>query len=116
VNVALYMDEQVPSAITEGLKRRGIDVMTVQADGWDGSDDTVILERATKLGRVLFTRDEDFLAISADLQRCGHHFAGVIYAHQLRVSIGRCITDLELIATVGTSEDFSDQVVHLPFP
>jgi hypothetical protein len=109
------MDEHVPSAIAEGLTRRGVDVTTVQADGMDGNDDEVILERARVLGRVVFTRDEDFLALAANSQKGGRHFAGVAYAHQLRVSVGRCITDLELIASAGTPEDFSDQVVHLPF-
>lgn len=115
MSVALYMDEHIPSAITEGLKRRGVDVITVQADGMEGSDDAVVLERATTLRRIVFTRDEDFLAIAADLQRRGRHFAGVVYAHQLRESVGRCVADLELIAVAGIPEDFSDQVVHLPF-
>lgn len=61
VSVGLYMDEHVPSAITEGLRRRGVDVITVQDDGMDGSDDDVILDCTTWLGRVIFTRDQDFL-------------------------------------------------------
>ena len=32
VSLKLYMDEHVPTAITEGLRQRGIDVFTVQED------------------------------------------------------------------------------------
>ena len=32
-------------------------------------------------------------------------FAGVIYAHQLHVTIGHCIRDLELLAVAGEPED-----------
>jgi hypothetical protein len=33
-------------------------------------------------------------------------FYGVIYAHQLQVSIGACVRDLELIAQVGEPEEW----------
>lgn len=38
----------------------------------------------------------------------------VIYAHQLRVSIGGAVHDLELIAKVGEPEDFVESVHFLP--
>jgi len=31
-----------------------------------------------------------------------------VYAHQLYVTVGRCINDLELIAKVGTHEDLAN--------
>lgn len=33
MTLAFYMDENVPKAITEGLRLLGIDVLTVQEDG-----------------------------------------------------------------------------------
>ncbi len=33
MSLSLYMDENVPIAITEGLRMRGVDVLTVQEDG-----------------------------------------------------------------------------------
>jgi len=44
----------------------------------------------------------------------GEAFAGVIYAHQLSVSIGRCVEDLELVAKIGNSEEFFNCVQFLP--
>ena len=70
--------------------------------------------RATRLGRTIFTQDEDFLAEATSRQRHGEPFAGVIYAHQLRVSIGQCVQDLELIAKCLEPEDFIGRVQHLP--
>lgn len=39
---------------------------------------------------------------------------GIIYAHQLRVSIGTCVDDLEIIAEVGEPEDLVNGVRYLP--
>ena len=47
-------------------------------------------------------------------QREGIPFHGVIYAHQLRVSIGTCVHDLEIIAKAGEPEDLSNGVQFLP--
>ena len=67
--------------------------MTVQADGAAELDDPDLLDRATSLGRVLFSQDEDLLAEATRRQRGGIPFAGVVYAHQLFVTIGRCINN-----------------------
>jgi hypothetical protein len=114
VSVALYMDEHVPFSITDGLRTRGADVLTAQEDGMDERLDEELLVRAMALGRVIFTRDRDFLAIAADWQRTGRHFAGVIYAHQMRVSIGECLRDLEIITYAGEPPDHADRVTYLP--
>ena len=58
--LAFYSDVHVPAAITEGLRRRGIDVMTSQQDGTRRVEDLGLVQRATQLGRVLVTQDEDF--------------------------------------------------------
>jgi hypothetical protein len=58
------MDHHVPAAITEGLRGRAVDVVTAKEDGSDRLDDDQLLERAGKLGRVLFSQDEDLLAIT----------------------------------------------------
>ncbi|MDI6770674.1 MAG: DUF5615 family PIN-like protein [Anaerolineales bacterium] len=108
------MDQHVPRAITVGLRSRGVDVVTAYEDGASKLDDTVLLDRASELGRILFTRDDDLLAVAARRQREGVPFRGVIYAHQLRASIGACIHDLEIIAKAGEPEDLIDRVKYLP--
>lgn len=61
MSVALYMDVHVPAAVTRQLMRRGVDVLTAQADGTARMPDDALLDRAGSLNRVLFSRDEDFL-------------------------------------------------------
>ena len=57
------MNHHVPAAITEGLRRRSVDVLTAFEDGASLWDDEKLLARATELGRVLFSQDEDLLAV-----------------------------------------------------
>ena len=89
MSVRFYMDVHVPRAITEGLRLRSIDVL-------------------------FFTRDADLLAEATQRQRAGRSFAGLVYAHQLQVTIGQCVHDLELIAVAADLADLAGRVEHLP--
>ena len=112
--IAFYLDAHIPRGIALGLRMRGIDVLTAQEDGAAMFSDAELLDRATTLGRVLFTFDDDLLAEAAKRQRLGQPFSGVVYAHPLRVTIGQCIHDLELVAKAGEPEDLRNQVLFLP--
>jgi hypothetical protein len=114
VTVAIYMDHHVKAEVTAGLRRREVDVLTVFEDGTHELDDDLLLQRATELGRVLFTQDEDFLRIAKYKQRVGHEFAGVVYGHQLGISIGEAISDLELIAKIYEPEAMRNRIEYLP--
>jgi hypothetical protein len=108
------MDHHVDVSITEGLRRRGIDVLTCQDDGTTTWDDEHLLERAAQHGRVLFSQDDDLLAIARRWQQKNQPFAGLIYGHQLDLSIGQAIRDLELIAGVYDPDDIRDRVEYIP--
>jgi predicted nuclease of predicted toxin-antitoxin system len=108
------MDVHVPRAITEGLRLRGADVVTAQEDGASTLSDHDLLDRATSLGRALFTRDADLLAEATHRQREATPFAGLIYVHQLQATIGQCVRDLELIATAGDPVDLASRIEFLP--
>jgi hypothetical protein len=114
VSIRFYMDANVPFDITAQLRRRGIDVVTAQDEGREEDDDSDLLDRATDLDRVMFTRDDDFLAIATSRQRSGDEFAGIAYAHQIKVPLGRCVTDLVLLARCCTQQETQNQIVHLP--
>jgi predicted nuclease of predicted toxin-antitoxin system len=98
MSLKLYTDVHVPVAVTTGLRLRGVDVLTAQEDGAATLPDPELLDRATLLDRVLVSFDDDLLREGARRQRAGEPFTGVIYAHQLRITIGQCVHDLELIA------------------
>ena len=112
--IRLYMDENVIGAISRALRSRGVDVLTAQEDGGKGAPDPQVLDRATEIGRVLFTQDDDLLREATKRQRQGASFSGVIYAHQQDVSIGGCVDDLELIAAACDPEEFTGRVRFLP--
>jgi hypothetical protein len=114
MTVSLYMDHHVPKAITTGLRLRGVDIVTAYEDGADQFDDDLLLKRAHELGRALFTQDDDLLQVAARCQDSGISFSGVIYGHQLRVTIGVCIHDLEIIAKSAIASDLKNQVIFLP--
>ena len=75
--------------------------------------DDRLLDRAGELGRVLFSQDDE-LAEAELRQREGRDFAGVIYAHQLAITIGQCVRDLEIIAKAAEPEDLRNRVEFLP--
>jgi predicted nuclease of predicted toxin-antitoxin system len=108
------MDVHVPMAITTALKEKNIDVLRAQDDGAGTLDDGALLDRATVLNRVIFSQDTDMLAEAASRQRQGVVFAGVIYGHQLGVTIGQCVRDLELLAKAGEPGDLVGRVEFLP--
>ena len=76
--VLLYMDHNVPRAITNALRQRNVDVITAFEDNAHDFPDVELLDRAAALGRVLFTRDTDFLAEAGRRQENGifqrYHF------------------------------------------
>jgi hypothetical protein len=89
-------------------------VLTVQEDGRDGDADEAVLDRAAELERVVFTTDDDFLAEAVRRQRAGESFGGVVYAHQRRVTVGQCISDLELIGVAAELSEYLNQVEYPP--
>lgn len=108
------MDHHVPVAITEGLRRRGVDVLTAEEDGSKRLEDSELLERARTLGRVVFTQDDDFLILAAAWQAEGRRFSGVVYAHQLWLTIGACVEELHILAEAGLPADLENRVQFLP--
>jgi hypothetical protein len=114
MSVALYMDVHVRPAVTNGLRLRAVDVITAQEDGTARWPDDRLLACAGELGRVLFSKDDDLLAEAELHQREGSHFAGVIFAHQLAITIGQCVKDLEFIAKAAEPEDLANRVEFLP--
>jgi hypothetical protein len=114
MSLPLYMDHNVIRQITIGCRLRGLNVLTALEDGFDARSDEEVLARATKLGRIVFTQDTDFIAITGEWLAAGRPFAGVVYGHQFRVSIGNAIGDLETICHILTAEEAANQLFRLP--
>jgi len=114
VSLAFYLDHHVPAAIAAGLRQLQVDVLTVAEDGKAEWDDDQLLERALELGRIVFTQDRDFLVLAALWQQDRREFAGMVYGHQLRVTVGGAVRDIALIASVMTGAEMRNRVEFLP--
>jgi predicted nuclease of predicted toxin-antitoxin system len=112
----LYLDENVDGPVARGLRRRGVDVLTVQEDDRADARDPEVLDRATDLGRVLFTQDTDLLVEGARRQREGIPFAGVIYGPKYVELQGTYVNALELIALASEASEYANRVIYLPWP
>ena len=101
-------DEHVPRAVADGLRKRGVEVITIEEAGLLGADDEEVLSFARTEGRVIVTQDQDFLQIAAG----GADHPGVAYAPQGR-SIGEMVRLLDLLVQVGTAEEIEGKVEYI---
>lgn len=62
--IRFHLDECVPGAVAEGLRRRRIDVTTTPESALISAVDRDQLAFASKEGRVLVTKDSDFLGLA----------------------------------------------------
>jgi hypothetical protein len=108
------MDVHIRRAVTAALRLRSIDVLTAQEDGSGELTDDLLLKRATELGRVLVSQDEDLLRQGAKWLGERKDFSGIIYAHQLRITIGQMVEDLELIARTTSQNEWWGRIEYLP--
>lgn len=113
--VGIYMDVHIPRSITNGLRLRGVDVLTAQEDGTITLTDPKLLDRATELGRILYSQDDDLLVEASNRLQKNIEFSGVIYSHQLNSPIGHCVEDLEIIAKMLSPAEIANHVEFIPF-
>ncbi len=106
--IRFYMDEHVPSAVTAGLRLRGVDVLTAQEAGMLEAPDKDHLALAASQSRVVSTQDADFLRLHAE----GSSRAGIAYVHQ-QSAVGRVVRVLMLIYQVLEPEDMQNHVEFL---
>lgn len=113
--VNLYFDVHVPAAIRDQLRLRGVDVLTAQEDNSETLEDDDLLDRASSLGRIMFTQDIRFKSMAEEWQRQGRFFAGLCYGRQSLTLTGKYVQDLELIAMASESSEWLNVVQHLPY-
>lgn len=106
--IKFYMDEHVPTAVTAGLRLRGVDVLTAQEADMLAASDKEHLALAADEGRVLFTQDADFLRLHAE--EVAH--TGIVYAPQ-QTRVGVIVRGLMLIYQVLEPKDMQNHVEFL---
>lgn len=106
--IRFLMDVHVHRAITEGLRRRGVEVLTCQEAALSTFEDVDILLYASERNWTVFSQDTDFLQLCA-LGQITHK--GVVYSHKQN-PISRIIQGLVLIHEVLESSEMEN---HLEF-
>jgi predicted nuclease of predicted toxin-antitoxin system len=104
--VKFCLDEHIPKGVVEGLRRRGVDVLTLQEADRSGDSDEKQLAFATREGRVLVTFDDDFLRLDAS----GIPHTGVVFSQTGRRTVGELIESLMLIANVIESNEMKNHI------
>ena len=108
--IAYYMDENMLWVITNGVRDRGIDVLTVQEDGLSGLDDQEIFKRSITLERVLVSFDQDLITEAQQYQAIRAHFKGLIFIQLHKASLGKFITEFELISLTSQTTEYRNQI------
>ncbi|NWG01300.1 MAG: DUF5615 family PIN-like protein [Syntrophaceae bacterium] len=101
-----YLDEHIPKGVVEGLRRRGVDVLTAQEAGRSGDSDEKQLAFAAREGRVLITFDDDFLRLDA----AGVPHKGIVFSQTGRYTVGELIERVMLIANVIDPNDMKNHI------
>jgi predicted nuclease of predicted toxin-antitoxin system len=104
--IRFHLDEHVPQAVADGLRRLGIAVTTTADAGLSGAKDSDQIAYALGQGRVIFTEDDDFLVLAA----AGTIHAGIVYCHQNTRSIGQIIHALELLWQVYEADEMKNRI------
>ena len=104
-----HLDEHVPHAVANGLRRRRIDVTTTTEAGLLGADDEAHVAFALRESRVIFTNDRDFLRLAAS----GAAHAGIVYCPPADSRIGEIIRYLALMHECLDPEDMMNHVEYL---
>jgi predicted nuclease of predicted toxin-antitoxin system len=107
--IRFHLDEHRAHAVADGLRRHGIDVTTSTDAGLLHAPDEDHLAFGLAQGRILFTEDDDFLALAAR----GASHAGIAYCHQQSRSIGAIIDALVLIWEVYEPEEMAGRVEYI---
>jgi len=110
--VKLYLDENVPVAVSTALRLRGYDVLTVRDVGRKGLSDFEQLKYASSQNRVIFTFNvADFYRLHSEFMRKGLHHAGIILSRQL--PIGTNVKGLLKLLSEVRQEKLSDNIIWL---
>ena len=104
-----FADQHLPRPVVDGLRRRGVEILTAQEAGRCTLPDSDQLAFAATEGRVLVTFDPDFLA----LHQAGTSHAGIAWCPATKYGIGQLIQMLLLLRSVVSSEEMVNHVEYL---
>ncbi|MCZ7541452.1 MAG: DUF5615 family PIN-like protein [Anaerolineae bacterium] len=108
-SLRFYLDENVPVAVANQLRRQGIEAVTALDLGVLGDSDINHLRRASEMGYVLCTYDADYLELASG----GMEHAGIVFGRAEQHWIGEWVKGLILCYAVYTAQDMRNRVEYL---
>jgi len=106
--IRFHLDEHVDPAIATALRRAGVNVTTTIESGLRTKDDEAHLQFARAEGRVIVTRDQDFLRVAAE--KSNH--SGIVF-YTANQSMREIIEGLILIYEVMLPEEMVGRVEYI---
>lgn len=89
--IILFLDEDMPRAVAQGIRRRGYQAVTTPEAGRLSLEDSSQLAYTAAHGDALVTYNQgDFCHLHAEYARSGQEHAGIIIASR-KVSIGETV-------------------------
>ena len=107
--LALLCDEHIPYSVVHGLRAQGIDAIPVQRIGSRTAGGLLVLDVAQREGRVIYTRDADFLR----WQHAGPQYARILYHYVRKYSVGQAIEVMAVACQTLSADDIRNQVQFL---
>jgi predicted nuclease of predicted toxin-antitoxin system len=107
--IRYFFDQHISSAVAQGLRHRGIEILTAHEAHRCGFDDAEQLQFAEANEYVIVTFDRDYLALDAG----GVSHAGIAWCPATKYSVGQLIQALMLLHGVLTTSEMRDHVEYL---
>ena len=107
LSIKYFTDEHISKSVIDGLRLRGVDVLSIPEAGMTGSSDNEVLSKARATKRIIVTRDADFLK----LHSLGKSHHGIVFIPK-EISVGEIISGLMLIYQIL---EYSDMENHVEF-
>ena len=107
--IRFFADQHFPGPVVQGLRHRGIDILTAQDTGQCGVPDPDLLVFAARQGRVMVTFDSDYLA----LHQSGVVHAGIAWCPATKYSIGELIHVLLILHGVLSADEMQNHLEHV---
>lgn len=107
--VRFFLDEHIASLVAQGLRQRGVDVLTADEAGRCGLPDSEQLDFATTERRVTVTFDADYLGLAAS----GEEHFGICYCHATKYRSSQLLQILLVLHAVMDEESMHNQVEYI---
>lgn len=108
IAIRFHLDENMPGAVAIGLRKRGRDVTTLIEVNLLAASDESHLAYALAEGRVVITRDQDFLVLDSK----GQEHASIVYWTE-RHHFGQLIKDIDSLCFEKSAEQMHGNVEYL---